>query len=71
MREDTGDFRTEVLEESGHDGKAADEDAGCHLGGRPEAHAKDVVADVWRLNYLPCVDGTQDGGGAGAICQRW
>lgn len=50
---------TKVLKETGHDGKTTNEEAGCHLGGRPEAHVKDVVADIPRL------DRTQNGGGAG------
>ena len=60
-----------MLEESRHDGKAIDKDAGCHLGNCPETHSKDVIADVWILHYLPCVDGAQYGCCAGAGYQEW
>jgi len=66
VREGIVDFGTEILKEAGHDGKTADQDTSCHFGGRPEAHAEDVVADVCRLDNLPRVDGTYDGGGPGA-----
>lgn len=55
-----------MLEEFGHDGKAADDDAGGELGVGPEAHRDHVVADVRGADDGPGVGGAEDGGDAGA-----
>ncbi len=46
MREGSVEFETKVLKEAGRDGETADEDAGGHFGGGPEAHAEDVIAGI-------------------------
>jgi hypothetical protein len=54
-----------MLEESRHDGEAADKGAGCHFGTCPETHSEDVVADIWILYYFPRVGGADYGCCAG------
>lgn len=50
------------MEGAGHDGETADDYAGGHFGGGPEAHAEDVVRDVGALDDFPGVVGAEDGG---------
>lgn len=49
------ELRTDVLEEFGHDGKAADDDADGEFGIAPEAKGTERVAFVGRYGDLPYV----------------
>lgn len=54
-------FGSIVMEEFRHDREAANDDTGRYLCNCPVTHDNDVVADIRRIEDLPCIVCTQDG----------